>query len=120
LFVSTFLSCAISEINLKETGAKLLGQQELIELFSQDRVATLSSSSGAVEKHYLPDGTQKMIWPGGGDEGRYEIENGQFCSKWKEMRAGEEECYRIYLTEDSEYIWVKLDGSYDSKMIMKK
>jgi len=120
LIGSMLLNCATNEINLKETGAKLLSQQELIDFFSQDRVVTLSSKSDSVEGYYSPDGSQKMKWPGGGDEGRYEIVNGQFCSKWKATRSGKEECYRIYHIEDYEYVWVKLDGSYDSKMVIKK
>lgn len=118
LFVLTVLSCAISEKTLKESGAAVLNQQQLMELFSQERVVKLSSRSGSVNGYYFPDGTQKMLWPGGGDEGRYEINNGQFCSKWKATRSGKEECYRIYHTEGHEYIWVKLDGSYDSKMVI--
>ena len=119
-FVFTILSCAISEKNLKESGAELLSQQELIEIFSQNRVVSLSSGSGPVEGHYFADGTQKMSWPGGVDIGKYEIRNGQFCSKWNVTRAGIEECYRIYNTKSNEYIWVKLDGSFDSKMVILK
>ena len=119
-FVSTLFGCAINEKNLKETGAELLSQQELVEIFSQNRVVNLSSGSGSVEGHYFTDGTQKITWPGGLDMGKYEIRNGQFCSKWTVTRAGKEECYRIYYTEGDEYIWVKLDGSFDSKMIIIK
>jgi hypothetical protein len=119
-FVSTILSCAINEKKLKKTGADLLSQQELVEIFSQNRVVNLSSGSGSVEGHYFTDGTQKIVWPGGLDMGKYEIRNGQFCSEWTITRAGKEECYRIYNTQGDEYIWVKLDGSFDSKMIIIK
>lgn len=120
LFLSTLLSCAISEKNLKDAGAKLLGQQELIAVFSQDLVVSLSTKSGSADGYYFPDGTQKIKWPGGGDVGRYRIENGQFCSKWDATNNGKEGCYRIYQTKDNEYVWVKLDGSFDTTMIMKK
>ena len=120
LFVTTLASCSLTEKNLKETGAKLLGQQALVEIFSQDRVVTRSTKSGSAKGYYSPDGTQKIKWQGGGDEGTYKIINGEFCSKWNATRSGKEECYRIYQTEDNEYVWFKLDGSYDSKMVIIK
>ena len=118
--VSTLFGCAINEKSLKKTGAELLSQQELVDIFSQNRVVNLSSRSGPVEGHYFAAGTQKIVWPGGLDMGKYEIRNGQFCSEWTITRAGKEECYRIYYTQGDEYIWVKLDGSVDSKMIIIK
>ena len=120
LFSTAIYSCAINEKNLKDTGAKLLGQQELFEIFKQDRVVSLSTKSGSADGYYFSDGTQEIKWPGGGDVGRYRIKNGQFCSKWNTTYNGKERCYRIYQTKENEYIWVKLDGSFDTKMIMKK
>ena len=120
LFVSTLTSCALTEESLKEAGAKLLGQEELVDFFSQDRVVTFSTQSGSAKGYYFSDGIQKIKWQGGGDEGTYKIENGQFCSRWNATRGGKEECYRIYHTEDNEYVWFKLDGSYDSKMVILK
>ena len=120
LFVSAIIGCALTEKSLKEEGAKLLDQQELVEIFSQDRIVTFSTGSGSAKGYYYPDGTQKITWQGGGDEGEYRIENGHFCSKWNATRSGKEACYRIYLTDDDQYIWFKLDGSYDSKMVILK
>ena len=120
LFVSTLTSCALTEKSLKEKGAKLLGQQELVEFFSQDRVVNFSTQSGSAKGYYFSDGSQKIEWPGGGDRGNYKIVNGQFCSSWKSARGGKEECYRIYHTENNEYVWFKIDGSYDSKMVILK
>jgi hypothetical protein len=120
LFITTLLSCALTEQKIKDAGAELLSQQELVEFFNQERVVTLSTSSGSAKGYYFPDGTQKIEWPGGGDKGSFKIENGLFCSKWNTKRSGQEACYRIYHTDDKEYVWFNLDGSYDSTMIVLK
>ena len=120
LFVSILTSCALTEKSLKEAGAKLLSQEELVEFFSQDRVVSFSTQSGSAKGYYFSDGAQKIKWQGGGDEGAYRIENGQFCSRWNTARGGKEECYRVYHTEDNEYVFFNLDGSYDSKMVVLK
>jgi hypothetical protein len=131
LFICTLMNCATDdkklqdsnakyEKKLQDSNAKLLTQEDLIELFSKDRVVEFLTARGSAEGHYSPNGIQKIKWSGGADEGRYRIENGQFCSKWKAIREGKEQCHRIYHTNDDEYVWVKLDGSYDSTMVFKE
>lgn len=120
VFICTLLSCALNEKKLQESDAKLLSQKDLIELFNKNRVVEFASARGSAEGHYFPNGAQKLTWPGGEDEGKYRIENGQFCSKWKARRDGKEECYKIYHTKDNKYVFVNLDGSYDSKMVFKE
>ena len=120
VFICTLMSCALNEKKLQESNAKLLSQEDLIELFNKDRVVKFTSARGSAEGYYSPDGIQKINWPGGKDEGRYRIENGQFCSKWNVRREGKEECYRMYHTKDDKYVWVKLDGSHDSTMVFKE
>ena len=123
VFVLMLISCAMNEAKLKESGAKLLSQQDLIEFFKVERIGTGKNKQGKSGKiHYFPDGTQKLKYSGGGDEGKYRVENGQFCSKWKEIRGGSEQCYRIYRTGENKIMFVNLDGSVDggSAMTFKK
>jgi hypothetical protein len=120
MFVCGLMSCALNEKKLQETGGQLLSQNDLTELFNKNLAVRFTGGGLSNDGYYLPDGTQKISWPGGEDEGRYRIENGQFCSKWKVTRDGKEECYKIYHTKDNKYVWVKLDGSYDSTMVIKE
>ncbi len=120
-FITMFISCAVvNEQTLKESGAKLLNQQDLIEFFKQERAVTWTSKQVSGKSYYFPNGTQEMTWPGGGDKGEYRLENGQFCSKWKEWRGGKEKCLRLYKTGENEYSWVHLDGSFNSAMTLIK
>ncbi len=119
LFATALMSCAANEKKLQESGAKLLNQQDLIEIFSIKRIASVTFKSGDAVIYYFPDGTQRVAWKGGIDEGKYRIENGQFCSKWKRIRKGKEKCYRVYRSGDNEFTWVKLDGSYDVTVTFK-
>ena len=119
MFAITFISCVLSERKIQDQGAKLLTQQELVEIFSNELSVSFNTKSGTADGIYSPDGTQKIMWSGGGDEGSYKINNGLFCSKWDNTRGGKEECYKIYQTTDNKYIWFKLNGSYDSEMVIK-
>lgn len=119
LFATALMGCAADKKKLQESDAKLLNQQDLIEIFSEKRIASFTFQSGDAVIYYFPDGTQRVAWKGGIDEGKYRIENGQFCSKWKKIRNGKEECYKIYRSGDNEFTWIKLDGSYDSTMTFK-
>ncbi|KKL50043.1 hypothetical protein LCGC14_2309430, partial [marine sediment metagenome] len=100
-FIAMFISCAaVNEKTLKESGAKLLNQQDLIEFFKVERVGSVKNKQGrSAEVYYFPDGTHTLKWPGGGDEGKYRLENGQFCSKWRDIRGGKEKCFRLYRIE---------------------
>lgn len=49
------------------------------------------------EVRNYPDGTTKIEFKRGAkDEGKYRIENGQFCSTWTTLRGGKEKCFRVY------------------------
>jgi hypothetical protein len=122
-FVAMFFSCAaVNEKTLKESGAKFLNQQDLIEFFKVERIGDLRDRQGrTAEIHYFPNGTRKLKYKGGGDEGPYRIEkNGQFCSKWKKLRDGAEKCYRMYRTGENKIVAVNIDGSFNTEVVFKK
>ena len=119
-FITMFISCAVvNEKTLKESGAKLFNQQDLMEFFKVERVATGMTSRGPFKIYYFPDRTQKLEHGGGGDKGKYRIENGQHCSIWKELRNGAEECNRLYRTGENKVVFVNLDGTFRGEMIFK-
>jgi hypothetical protein len=39
-----------------------------------------------------------------GDVGRWHVEGDTLCTRWDEMRAGEEKCYRISRSEDGLFL----------------
>ena len=120
-FIAMFISCAaVNEKTLKESGAKLLSQQDLIEFYKVERAGTVKTSRGSLKIHYFPDRTQKMTWPGGSDEGTYRIENGEMCVKWKIARDGVEKCTRVYNIEENKYEVVYIDGSHAGSITFEK
>lgn len=113
--VLILFSCATYEKKLQESGLKLLNQQELIELFKQERVATWKYKQESGKTYYFPNRTQKMTWSIGGgqshhDEGEYRFKKGLFCSKWKETRDGKEKCFKLYHNGENKYVWMTLRG----------
>tara|TARA_Y100000031_G_C8104931_1_gene330527 strand:- start:288 stop:683 length:396 start_codon:yes stop_codon:yes gene_type:complete len=110
-FITMYISCALPEKKLQDSGAKLLNQQDLIEFFKEKRVGKGMTSRGSIDIYYFPDRTQKIEHGGGSDEGKYRIDNGQLCVKWKEIRGGAEKCTRMYHIEGNKYESVYLDGS---------
>jgi len=120
-FVMILISCAMNETKLKESGAKLLSRQDLMEFFKVERVVSWKHKQVSGKSYYFPNRTQKMKWPNGGDEGEYRItRTAQICSKWKEYRGGKEKCFRLYHNGENEYVWVNPDGSISSSMTLTK
>ena len=115
-FILALQGCVVHEKKLQESGATLLSQSDLEQLFSVKHNAQFTTSQGySVTVTYYPDGTQEYE----GDTGKYRIKSGQMCSKWQGLRGGRENCYRLYKTGENNYDWVNLNGSYDSSMSIK-
>ncbi|MGE5255153.1 MAG: hypothetical protein ACM3KE_00700 [Hyphomicrobiales bacterium] len=111
--------CASHELQLKLSGAKMLNQVELEQLFYADRVAEFSSPEGSATVTYYPDGRQDIEWKNGKDSGSFRIENDEFCSTWTRLRNGLESCSKIYRIDAREYEFVSPDGEYAASMHLK-
>ncbi len=112
-------SCAVHEKRLQESGAKLLTQRVLEQLFSEKQTVEYSADRGPGTITYFPGGKENIKFGDVSDEGGYRIENGQFCSKWHNVAGGKEHCYRIYYVAKQKYEWVNLDGSFGGLMFFK-
>ena len=116
-FVLFAQGCATPEQQMKDSGAELLTQSELEELFSVDRTARIVANKGTtVTVSYSPGGSQKVTYAGGSDEGSYRFDNGMFCSKWNKIRDGKEKCGRFYKIDENEYVSVSSDGKNSIKI----
>jgi len=119
-FIFTLQSCGVYEKKLQESGAKLLSQNELVQLFNSPQTARFVTPKGYTGTlRYFPNGKQTVEYSDGNDEGKYRIENGMLCSKWKEIRNGREKCVKIYKVGDKKYEGVTADGSRDATLIFK-
>ncbi len=119
-FVFALQSCGVYEKKLQESGAKLLSQNELVQMFSSSQTASFVTPKGYTGTlHYFPNGKQTVEYSEGNDEGEYRIENGMLCSKWKEIRNGREKCVKIYKVGDKKYEGVTTDGAQDATLIFK-
>lgn len=121
-FATSLVSFAANEKKLPELAdAELLNQKDLLEFFSEKRVAQSTSPSGKYATvYFFPDGTLRIAGKKGMDEGKYKIENGQFCSKWKKIRKGKEMCFKIYRSEGNKFTWIKPDGSTGPTRVFKE
>jgi hypothetical protein len=113
------LGCVSHELQLKVSGAKMLNQLELEQLFYADRVVEFSSPAGSATVTYHPDGRQDIEWHNGKDSGSFRIGNEEFCSTWTRLRNGMESCSKVYRIDAVEYEFVSPDGEYAASMHLK-
>lgn len=111
--------CVSHELQLKLSGAKMLNQGELEQLFYADRVVEFSSPSGSATVTYHPDGRQDIEWNNGKDSGTFRIENEAFCSTWTRLRNGLESCSKVYRIDAKEYEFISPDGTFAASMHLK-
>lgn len=113
------LGCVSHELQLKLSGARMLNQRELEQLFYADRVVEFSSPSGSATVTYHPDGRQDIEWNNGKDSGTFRIGNDEFCSTWTRLRNGQESCSKVYRIDATEYEFISPDGVYAASMHLK-
>jgi hypothetical protein len=117
--IIAFYGCTSHEIQLRLSGAELLNQSELEQLFYAERTAEFSSSSGNATVTYFPDRRQEISWASGNDKGNFRIQNEEFCSTWTKLRNGAESCSRIYRISENEYEFIGSDGTSVAIMRVK-
>jgi len=111
--------CVSHELQLKLSGARMLDQGELEQLFYAERVVEFSSPSGSATVTYHPDGRQDIEWSNGKDGGTFRIENEEFCSTWTRLRNGLESCSKVYRIDAEEYEFISPDGTFAASMHLK-
>jgi len=114
-----FCGCASQEIQLSPSGAKMLNQTELEQLFHTERTVEFLSSSARVTVIYFPDGQQEIDWGTGNDKGNFRIKNDEFCSTWTKLRKGTESCSKIYKIDENEFEFIGNDGTSHAIMRLK-
>lgn len=114
-FAVTLVGCGTAEMKAQEQGYAPLSQAELEQANMRTRTIAWSSpvgSSGTAT--YEPDGSARVSWQNGQDEGRWRIVDGRFCSQWKTIRNGAENCTRSYKVGENEYRAYNADGTLNT------
>lgn len=107
--------CGTAEKMAQDKGYPAATQAELEQKYSRTRTIVWSNPAGrSGTATYHPDGTAQVTWPGGEDEGRWRIVDGRFCSQWKTVRNGVENCTRSYRVGDNEYRAYNADGTLNA------
>jgi hypothetical protein len=118
-FIFFMVACVTHEAKIQESGARLLTQADLEEIFSNEVTFNfLTSSQRRGSTTYKPDGTCKVSGDRFSDTGIYWIENGQYCSKWDNIRKSTT-CQRWYKIGDQEFHQVDSAGNLSAKMYLK-
>ena len=103
--------CVTAKQKMLDAGINPLTDEQLIVLFSQPTDVSYLGNKGNASIKHLPDGTQKISYNGGSDEGFWRIANGEICGKWKNLRQGSENCSTMFQVEDNKYKLVNKTGS---------
>jgi len=115
----SFSGCSSHEVQLRLSGARMLSQSELENLFHAERTVEFPILGQIAIVDYYPDRRQVIHWGSGTDTGIFRIENDWFCSTWSRLRNGEESCSRIYKISETEYEFVGRDGTSVAIMRLK-
>jgi len=111
--------CAMPGAREAQPGRRMLWQSQLEQLFQADRTVEFESPDGSAVVTYSRSGEQTIVWVNGRDTGTFEIRNDHFCSRWKTLRNGAENCTRVFKISATEYELVGDDGSYAATMRVK-
>jgi hypothetical protein len=110
--------CATTEKSLQERGLTPLTHNDLETLLSRTRTVRWTSAKGvAGTGTYTQDGTAKLAWNGGGTEGSWRVSGDKFCTKYPTIRNGNETCFTMYKTSESEYQSFSPDGSFNATVV---
>jgi len=114
-FVVTLTGCVTAEKKTQDQGYAPLSQAELEQTYARTRTVAWSNPAGSKgTATYETDGSARVSWQGGEDEGRWRIVDGRFCSKWKTVRNGVENCTKSYKVGENEYRAYNVDGTLSS------
>lgn len=104
--------CVTAKQKLVESGVQPMTGNEISELFSQPTNVSYSGPKGSATIHHMPDGTQKIDYPGGTDEGNWRVNGDDICGKWQKLRSGSEQCSSMFKISENTYKFFGSDGSY--------
>jgi hypothetical protein len=116
---AALLACTLPQPRDTQTGRRMLRQPELERLFLADRRVEFMSPEGSAVVTYSVSGEQRIEWAGGTDTGTVVIRDDHFCSRWKSLRNGVENCTRVYRVTDVEYELTDDNGAYAATMRVK-
>lgn len=109
--------CGTAEKVAQDKGYEPVSQAEMEESYSRARTIAWRNARGrSGTATYHPDGTAQVAWEGGSDEGTWRIADGRFCSKWRTVRNGVENCTRTYKLGENEYQAYNADGTLNSSL----
>jgi len=117
--VSAFYGCASHELQFRISGANIMSQSDMEQLFYAERTVRFSIPGGFANVRYYPDGRQEIEWDNGKDAGRFRIENEEFCSTWERLRNGAESCLKVYKVSEYEFEFMSSDGAIVAIMHLK-
>jgi hypothetical protein len=113
--VSGLSGCALNEKGLTEKGMKPLADADLKALYARDRTFSWKNDRGASGTgEYRADGSTTVAWGTGSAQGRYRIAGSQFCTTYTGIRAGAENCVRIYRTADNQFMSFYNSGEWNA------
>jgi hypothetical protein len=116
---SAFYGCASHELQFRISGAHIMSQSDMEQLFYAERTVRFSFPGGLATVRYHPDGRQEIEWDNGKDAGRFRIENEEFCSTWERLRNGAESCLKVYKVSEYEFEFMSSDGAIVATMHLK-
>lgn len=113
--LATMYGCATTEQSLRAKGMVPQTQKELEGRFSKPvKLRFDNNVGGRGTVMYMPDGTGRVEWPGGGDTGKWRVKDGKVCVTWAKLRDGKEGCFASYKTGPKEYMSFNSDGSLNA------
>lgn len=96
LALASLAGCGTTEKAMQEKGVTPLSGTELRELLVGSTMNYRNTNGIVSTVNFRADGSAAVSWASGSDIGTWRIAGNTFCSKWNEVRSGQERCSRSY------------------------
>ncbi len=113
--------CVTAKQTKLDLGLKPLNNEQLHELFSNTFSGSFVNDKNKMTTQvtYNKDGSQTLSNRKLSDTGNWRIAGDEYCSKWKIVRKGAEECSSWFKIADNQYEVYSTSGSFVGVLTVK-
>lgn len=110
-----------SEAGVRRAGGELLAGPEIKAVLGGKAVRyRWTAAGGAKGQAIVTDGSAiRLIWATGAVNGRIRFSETGYCSRYRDVREGREDCYRMYRVGPRAYEVFREDGQYSGSIVIE-
>jgi len=95
---------------------QVISGEQLKTMWVGKKVFARSAKGGLIDLYLKADGTSQVAVGKMVDSGTWSPTESGYCAKWKRIRAGEEQCFKV-VSRDGKVLVLDLDGSLSTEVL---